>query len=115
MEHRNVGAPFRQRDGTLIAHGQVFVPTQEDLTRRRYKLRPVAPVFRPREPAQPVVEVSPLSASVPAVEESEPSVSGATPDWPLRVQPDLYLRLYPGGVHADAARRLTGASDDDEA
>lgn len=40
-EYINTGAAFRAADGSRIGKGQRFVPTPEELARRRYKLRPV--------------------------------------------------------------------------
>lgn len=38
--YKLVGAPFTRADGTRIERGDVFVPTDEELIRRRHKLQP---------------------------------------------------------------------------
>lgn len=86
--YRNIGAPFNRDNGARVQSGEVFVPTQRELNRRRNKLRRVDPAgedIRPPEPAPPP----------PA-------------GWPLRMSPETYLRLTPDGPHAELARALAG-------
>lgn len=46
--HKNLGAPIR-RDGEIVARrGEVFIPTEDELVRKAYKLRPVPPESRPK-------------------------------------------------------------------
>jgi len=100
--HRNVGAPFRRADGSMWERGQDAEPTQEELIKRRYKLRPVEPgervrpTERDRRAGRLLRKVTPMSS----------------PDeWPLQMSTTRYLQLHPEGPYADLARRLEAPVD----
>lgn len=68
----------------------VAEPTDNELARRRYKLRAVVEGVEPLPPP-PVME-------------------GPLP-WPLQMNPKIYLRLHPEGQHAAQARELVEAAE----
>lgn len=51
--YRNRGAPWLRADGTRVQRGDEFVPTEEELLRRSYKLEYVGPAPEDPEPAGP--------------------------------------------------------------
>ncbi len=99
MRYRNRGAPFRRDDGSVWERDAVHTPTTNELVRRTYKLRPV-------------LSLDPASGKV-----SEQGAEEATgedeviPGWPLKMQPDVYIRLYPQGDHAELAQQLVDAEN----
>ncbi len=92
MKYRNKGAPFTRDDGSEWASGEVCVPTENELRRRRYKLRAVV--------------------NVPTPQAAAISQAGSE-GWPLQMQPNVYLRLHPTGKHAELARQLLGVDAGD--
>ena len=89
MIHRNTGASFPRADGSVWGRGQEAEPTEAELRRRHYKLKPVVAAMRPRKK-----------------EELDEVASVAEGEWPLVMSPEKYLKLHPKGQHADLARML---------
>jgi len=54
IAYRNDGSPFTASSGERIERGRVFVPSPDDLARRRYKLRAVGHVAHAPEVSTPV-------------------------------------------------------------
>ncbi len=99
MKYRNTGAPFHRPDGTVWERDAVAEPTEDELRRRRYKLRAVGEE-RPEM----------FGWERDAVETPPPSDSS---DWPLRMTPETYLRMHPDGDHAELARVIVVAQAED--
>jgi hypothetical protein len=94
--YRNRGAPFTREDGTVIASGEVFVPTDVERKRRAYKLRPAG------------------ERAVDARAEyrtARPAAKTVRPGWDRDMSPELYLQLDPNGPYAEDARQALGKAD----
>jgi len=96
MYYRNTGAPFKRSDGSVVNKGDIFVPTPQELSRRRYKLHPV--------------EVTPEQVAYISTDPPIPAPKLAR--WALRMAPETYLKLHPTGPHADQARALVDETTD---
>ncbi len=83
--HINTGAPFQRGDGTRWLRGEKYVPSENELAQRAYKLLPVEDIDAP-----------------------PPANAGGGDDgeggWTLPMDPQKYLRLHPNGPYADLAR-----------
>jgi len=116
MLYRNVGAPWRRPDGSIVARGAIIEPTEDELERRRYKLRPYGEVrtepppvvVQPRREPAPAEPVE-VSEPTPPVSAGETALRG--PRWHMIMKPELYLKLHPNGPHADLAREVLGVGD----
>lgn len=95
MKYRNRGAPFTRDDGSVWERGAVNEPTDNELRRRVYKLRPVLNV--------PVSQAAAVAPDAVAGEEV----------WPLQMRPEVYARLHPEGQHAELARKLLAVDEED--
>lgn len=91
MKHRNIGAPFKRADGTVWGTNAVFEPTEDELRRKRYKLRAVG-MERPEH----------LGWARDRVDQPPPQDA----EWPLQMSPEKYLQIHPEGQHAEAAKKL---------
>jgi hypothetical protein len=98
MKYRNIGAPFRRADGTVWDTNVVHEPTEDELRRRKYKLR-VAGDERPEKFGWERDAAEPPSA--------DPGSA-----WPLKMDPQMYLRMHPDGQHAELARQLTDGEEE---
>ena len=94
-KYRNTGAPIPRDDGTTVARGAVFEPTDAEIDQLRYKLRAVE---------------GEGGGTVPGPG-SEGKVTTTVDGWPLRMTPQVYLRLHPDGPHASRARELVEADE----
>ncbi len=94
MKYRNMGAPFHRPDGTVWERDTVAEPTEDELRRRRYKLRAVG-------------DERPEMFGLQRDAAETPLPPPDSPDWPLRMTPETYLRMHPDGQHAELARRLS--------
>jgi hypothetical protein len=113
MLHRNKGAPFRRDDGSIWAKGMVAEPTDNELRRRKHKLKPEVIDNRPPPPPAPIPAppTPPPVEEAPAEEEEEEVVPT---EWTLAMKPALYLRLHPNGPHAELAQKLVNEQDEEE-
>lgn len=102
----NTGAPFTRADGSRWESGATHIPTVHELRARAYKLK-LAPVARGEPRAAAPVEASVPTPPVSAPGEAVPPASPAVPEtWHMIMTPQLYLRMYPNGPHAEKARRI---------
>lgn len=99
MDYRNTGAPFKRTDGTVWARNAVHKPTADELRRKKYKLRLVG-------------EERPEMFGWERDEAELPADSGK--EWPLKMEPEVYLRMQPEGQHAELARRLLEPPPEEE-
>lgn len=95
MRYRNRGAPFTRDDGSEWERGAVHEPTDNELKRRRYKLRAVVDRAEPSPPSTPPLQVD-------------------GEEWPLQMPPDTYIRLHPDGPHKELAQKLVEAAGGSE-
>lgn len=96
MRYYNRGAPFTRDDGSEWERAAVHEPTDNELKRRRYKLRAV--IDR---------AATPLPSTPPPLE-----VDGEV--WPLQMPPKTYIRLHPDGPHKELAQKLVEAAGESE-
>lgn len=97
LHYINSGAPFDRDDGTRVARGDVIEPTEKELVLFRYKLR----LFKGDVATAPKPRQKPPRHQEPAA----PGRWGK--DWPLQMDPDLYLKLHPEGTYAKLARMVS--------
>ncbi len=86
MKYKNHGAPFTRDEGGVWARGAIHEPTPNELRRRKYKLRAIAP---------------------------EPPVTAPDSPWPLAMDPKMYLQLHPEGEHVELARTLVRSEEEE--
>ncbi len=94
--YRNIGAPFSRDDGSLWETDMVAAPTDNELRRRRYKLRAV-------------LGESPEELGLGAVDVPAPPEVNPEGEWPLKMEPSVYLDLHKDGKHSDLARAILEA------
>jgi len=130
--YRNIGGPHRRRDGTRVQHGEIFEPDERELRafgdkfERIHADEEVAPAAAPESPQEapepetveeapaPIAEEAEDSAEAPEDDEAETEEQdeeSASPDWPLKMDPESYLELYPEGPNASLAREILGLED----
>lgn len=128
MMLRNKGGAWRRRDNTVVAHGEIFVPTPRELESIRAgrqigirfeEVKPEIPfelteagkeAMRASAGATPTkgtpdsAETTKLSAE--KTTQASPSRTEEPPKWPMQMRPALYLKLHPKGQHAELARKV---------
>ncbi len=129
MQYKNMGGPWRQSDGTVVPRGGLFTPTERDLT-RMIRRRQIGTLFVPVTQEELWPDERRESGEIEIVTEDAPSTSPGDQDpkadstagdddavktaddskkeppapWPLKMTPELYLKLHPEGQHAELAR-----------
>ena len=94
IQYRNTGAQFTRDNGSKWLHNEIHTPTENELKRRVYKLRPA-----------PGEVETPRTAQVVATPDN---IEGEE-KWILTMRPDVYLKLHPEGGHAALAKRMLAA------
>jgi len=108
--YKNVGsAPWTRPSGEVVRSGRTFVATEREharISRRAY--------LRNRLLLVPDAEAPPTPPEQEQQKEETPEMKTAkvvavvsqAMEWPLRMQPDLYLKLHKQGPHAALARSI---------
>jgi hypothetical protein len=109
MMFRNNGGPWRRASGVVVPHTGCFEPTARELQRMQTRRQvPTRFSIDPDTVVHPAIPVAAPAAEAPVVaaEEATVAVAEETAAWPMRMTPELYLRMYPKGKHAALAARI---------
>lgn len=127
IRYKNIGGPWRSSTGEVIPRDGILTPTSGDLhtidVRRLLGIRFVVyeePVMQVEVTTRVQIASAQQSdagedAEGDGGDRADASAPPAAPkpleQWPLRMQPALYLRMHPTGPHAALAQAHVDAVD----
>ena len=122
MRLRNKGGSWRRSNGSLVLRNEVFEPNVQEFARleirqligSRFEIieerieitaagREALRTDEPAPETEPaaVTEAAETETTTASAETTEVQVAS----WPLKMAPDVYLKLHPEGQHAALARQ----------